>query len=203
MYLLPYVRGCGIKMNNKKTLKYDSTHIKIIEAYKKLVSQRKSLNNITVKEISEAAGINRKSFYLHFDNIEELQKYCQEVMVYSIIEKLLKETDLAEAIRSGVISKYINKFLEENYDFYMRIISEVPCCNLYAKGNEFINNKYKGNVPCINGYTMKETIQTILFLIYASLSIYRFNYQNNIGYTPKQLSDFIFRNGKLIFRLKS
>ena len=59
---------------------------KIIDALKKMVLEM-NIENITVKELTERAKINRKTFYLHYSTIEDLIKkleisYCEEYIKY-------------------------------------------------------------------------------------------------------------------------
>ena len=45
----------------------------------------KPINKITIKEISETAGINRKTFYTHYDSIEDIITEMENELVVSII----------------------------------------------------------------------------------------------------------------------
>lgn len=59
---------------------------KIIETFKQMVLEM-NFENITVKELTERAKINRKTFYLHYSTIEDLVKnleikYCEEYVKF-------------------------------------------------------------------------------------------------------------------------
>lgn len=59
---------------------------KIIETFKQMVIEM-NFENITVKELTERAKINRKTFYLHYSTIEDLVKsleikYCEEYIIF-------------------------------------------------------------------------------------------------------------------------
>ncbi len=56
---------------NKSESKYFNTAKKIDEAFISLL-EYKSLKYITVKEICEKAGVNRSTFYLHYETIDDL-----------------------------------------------------------------------------------------------------------------------------------
>ena len=58
---------------NKNQSKYFNTAIKMDEALI-LLLERKEFAYITVKEICEKAGVNRSTFYLHYDNTSDLLK---------------------------------------------------------------------------------------------------------------------------------
>ena len=56
---------------NRSESKYFATAVKMDEALLKLL-EKKDLAYITVKEICETAGVNRSTFYLHYETIGEL-----------------------------------------------------------------------------------------------------------------------------------
>lgn len=56
---------------NKSESKYFNTAVKMDKAFLMLLD-RKDFEYITVKEICETAGVNRSTFYLHYENIGDL-----------------------------------------------------------------------------------------------------------------------------------
>ena len=58
---------------NKNESKYFNTAIKMDEALLSLL-EKKDFEYITVKEICEVAGVNRSTFYLHYENTADLLK---------------------------------------------------------------------------------------------------------------------------------
>lgn len=56
---------------NKSESKYFNTAIRMDEALLKLL-EKKDFEYITIKEICETAGVNRSTFYLHYENTREL-----------------------------------------------------------------------------------------------------------------------------------
>ena len=79
---------------NKKESKYFNTAIKMDEALITLL-EKKDFDYITIKEICEQAGVNRSTFYLHYENIMDLlQETTRYIMdkhfsYYQIDEKNL------------------------------------------------------------------------------------------------------------------
>lgn len=61
---------------NKNESKYFNTAIKMDKAFLEILDM-KEFAYITVKEICEKAGVNRSTFYLHYENIEDL--LCESV----------------------------------------------------------------------------------------------------------------------------
>ena len=58
---------------NKNESKYFNTAIRMDEALITLL-EKKDFEYITIKEICETAGVNRSTFYLHYDNVSDLLK---------------------------------------------------------------------------------------------------------------------------------
>ena len=76
---------------NKKESKYFSTAVKMDEALLCLL-EKKDFEYITIKEICEVAGVNRSTFYLHYENTADL---------------------LSETTRY-VIDKFLTYFIDDN-----------------------------------------------------------------------------------------
>ena len=58
---------------NKNESKYFNTAVKMDEALISLL-EKKDFEYITIKEICEIAGVNRSTFYLHYENTSDLLK---------------------------------------------------------------------------------------------------------------------------------
>lgn len=85
---------------NKHESKYFSTAILMDEALISLLD-KKSIEFITVKEICEKASVNRSTFYLHYENIN----------------------DLVEETMSYINKKFMNYFNENTKEFIEKIKS--------------------------------------------------------------------------------
>ncbi len=65
---------------NKSESKYFNTAILMDEAFLEILS-KKDFEYITVKEICEKAGVNRSTFYLHYETIDDLVYECNEYII--------------------------------------------------------------------------------------------------------------------------
>lgn len=65
---------------NRNESKYFSTAIKMDEALLSLL-EKKDFAYITVKEICETAGVNRSTFYLHYQNTSELLREATDYIL--------------------------------------------------------------------------------------------------------------------------
>ena len=86
---------------NKSESKYYNTSLLMNQALIELLN-KKDYEFLSVKEICKKAGVNRSTFYLHYDNIDDL--------LYETIENLNKNFSAC--------------FGEENKDFANQISEE-------------------------------------------------------------------------------
>ena len=77
---------------NKNESKYFNTAIKMDEAFLELL-EKKDFSYITVKEICEKAKVNRSTFYLHYETLEDLLSECVEHMNEQFLAHMKKGTD--------------------------------------------------------------------------------------------------------------
>ena len=84
--------------------------------------KEKPLKDITIKDITDMADLNRSTFYLHYTDIEDLLEKTEddfiegikELMEIYAFEKLKKDISREEFIRKFNIGVF--KYFEDNYD---------------------------------------------------------------------------------------
>ena len=72
---------------NKNESKYFNTAIKMDQAFLELL-EKKDFAYITVKEICHEAGVNRSTFYLHYETLDDLLKESVEYMNRHFLEHM-------------------------------------------------------------------------------------------------------------------
>lgn len=83
----------------------------------------KPINKITIKEISETAGINRKTFYTHYDSIEDIITEMENELVVSI-DSYLKNCIIAEyGLNPYYFIQFINAIYSSNPEFCESLVS--------------------------------------------------------------------------------
>ena len=114
---------------NKQESKYFSTASFMDEALISLLNE-KDINYITVKEICEKAGVNRSTFYLHYETIEDLLNESIEYITNKFMNFFNKDSkefieNLNNAKKEDLIfinSEYLRPYLEfikENKKVFM------------------------------------------------------------------------------------
>ena len=81
---------------------------KMLSAELKALMEKKALSKITVSEIITNCGVNRKTFYYHFTDIQELLKWTLEQEAVEIVKSFDLIIDSEEAML------FVLKYVEEN-----------------------------------------------------------------------------------------
>lgn len=147
---------------NKSESKYFNTAIRMDEALISLI-EKKDFEYITIKEICETAGVNRSTFYLHYENTRDLLNESLKLMhdrFYSCFsdtngefKKRLKACSREELflITPEYLEPYL-KFIDEHRSLYKASIKNPDNFNadetykmLYCEVFDPILDKF--NVP--------------------------------------------------------
>ena len=103
---------------NKNESKYFKSAEKMHTALISLIDE-KAFELITVKEICEVAGVNRSTFYLHYDNTNDLLKETVEAVYKDFFRRFSaegsKEANIADKTDEElflVTPKYLMPYLE-------------------------------------------------------------------------------------------
>lgn len=86
--------------------------------------RHKPLDKITVREITEGCGVNRQTFYYHFEDIYDLLKwvYQQEIIL------LMKRQEVVKNWQDALL--VLLDYLTKNRDFCLNTLSSVGYRNL-------------------------------------------------------------------------
>jgi len=104
------------------------------------ICKRKSLENITVSQIAQEAGVTRQVFYHHFDDKFELASWIHYLHLYQSVKAALEE-DAGQMWRL-TIRNWMHKLIE-NKAFYMNAFQSVSQKEFQRSIREFFYGAYK------------------------------------------------------------
>lgn len=84
------------------------TKMQFSAALKKIL-ENKVLSKITISELCESCNLNRKTFYYHFENLEQLLKWTLEQEAVEIFKEYGRLNNFTEAVKFSVDYIYKNK----------------------------------------------------------------------------------------------
>ncbi len=134
---------------NKNESKYFNTAIKMDEALLSLL-EKKDFEYITIKEICDVAGVNRSTFYLHYENTYDLLRETSQYILdkhfayYDVDEKdafsKLESCQRSELIfvTRGYLVPYLT-FIKENRRIFKLAIKQFHVMNM----NEVYDRMFK------------------------------------------------------------
>ena len=97
------------KSLSKSDIRVRRTHKAILDAFTEMILEM-SYHQITVKELAVRAGINRKTFYLHYSTLEDLLEDWQNVISGTYLERtagMKEQKDLEKLSRE--FFDYVNE----------------------------------------------------------------------------------------------
>ena len=165
-----------MKSNNFKesTSKYYNTACLMDEALI-LLLEKKDYAFITVKEICEKAGVNRSTFYLHYETIDDLLRECIEYVGNKIQMKFDNKIINKQTIKSSKLSDLLLispeyllpylEFLKENKAIYKIAYSQPNV----LKEKYVVNHLYKNIFePILDKFSVPKNEQKYMISYYLS-----------------------------------
>lgn len=104
--------------------------------------KQKDIHQITIKELADAADINRKTFYTHYQSLEDVLSEIESELISSL-QEIVHGSDLDNGKQTlyDIFIK-LNNLISENFDFYNQLVRLDSSAFLTKK----IKNIFKGAV---------------------------------------------------------
>lgn len=100
------------------------------------IYKKKSIDKITVKEITDKAGYNRATFYMHFKDVHDVLQ-CIEDRLYADLDATFKNSDIESYSQEELLKNAFNLF-SINEEYYRVLLS--------SKGDPYFVAKSKGKL---------------------------------------------------------
>lgn len=124
----------------------EQTKLQLAAALKILMSQ-KSMDKITIAELTSLCNIRRQSFYYHFEDIYDLLRWMIENEAIS----LLKQQEGALLWKEGLLQLF--RYLEEN--------RTVCLCALKSVGRDHLRRFFEADIYAIIHRTIEQLTENI------------------------------------------
>ena len=151
---------------NKQESKYFNTASYMDEALLSLL-EKKEYEFITVKEICQKAGVNRSTFYLHYENIddllEETVRYVSDKFALSFDGINNKSNLEKEILTSEKFLKPYLSFIKDNKKIYKLMHDKPHLFNLENISKSLYENVFNF---ALNNYEVKEEEKKYIFSFY-------------------------------------
>ena len=160
---------------NKSESKYYNTALLMDQALIELLN-KKDFEYITIKEICEKAGVNRTTFYLHYETINDLLSECIDNINKHFIKQFNKNTvEFFEKIKNcsneelilitpEYLTPYLN-YIKENKVIYQVTVKHAVIMNSVDKFNALNQHIFK---PIFNRFGIDEKTGNYMISYYLS-----------------------------------
>ena len=158
---------------NKNDLRYIKTHKALREAFEKILLE-KDLRDINVTSITSFAGLNRRTFYLHYDAVDDMFKELADEQAKEIIARI---SGMARDSHSNITSlvKSLIDFICSDKKLHKKII----CSSDYQLLFNAISGKLTSEIAPKNmnssgteGFTYRLYLESISFMIINSIRLW-------------------------------
>lgn len=158
---------------NKNESKYFNTAVKMDQAFLAIL-EKKELAYITVKEICKKAGVNRSTFYLHYETIDDLLSESVEYMneqFYMYMEQdkdgflsKINECPLSELnfITPKYLTPYLN-YIKENQRLFLTALKNAKALRLEESYDKLFKNVF---VPVLERYQVSAELRKYMMSFY-------------------------------------
>ena len=103
----------------------------------------KDINSITIKDISEKANINRKTFYNYYSGIHQVVDEIEDSVIVSL-ESTLNDVDIYEAINDLlIVFDRLTSVINSDFEFYSHLMKMSSNVSLATKIVDLLKEKTK------------------------------------------------------------
>ncbi len=160
---------------NKSESKYFNTAVRMDEALIELL-EKKEFEYITVKEICEKAGVNRSTFYLHYETIGDLLDECVTYKHDECTRRYTKHlTDIKKRLQSEnledlifISPEYLQPYLEfvkDNKRLFKAVLSQPAVFNAEETFRRMFTEIFS---PILDRFRLPDTDKTYIISFYIS-----------------------------------
>lgn len=180
-------------MNVKNNQRARDTDEKIVRAvYQIMLKEKKPISRVTVREVCELAGINRSTFYAHyqdvFDVLESVERTMSQGLTESFLDQLEKGAGMGECFES--LFAYIKKY--EN--FYRVYLNETGRIGVIGIAWELLQDKLKTVSFREMGFASQEELEYHgEFFLFGMTAMVRRWVNGGCGETPRQMVEILER----------
>ncbi|MGM9874119.1 MAG: TetR/AcrR family transcriptional regulator [Bacilli bacterium] len=152
---------------NKNDLRYKTTEKLICDAYIKLSNESED-KKITVTDLVKEAQINRGTFYLHYQNVDDVCKDISDKFLTKCIEILSSDGELnlkKERIES------ILKYLKNNKNYVNFIIQDKFKTFIADSIVEYVTKEFVKKFSQILNFKEDEVKPVVIYMVYGSVAL--------------------------------
>lgn len=165
----------------------------IMNAYGELLKMI-PMEKITVTSIVNKAGLNRSTFYAHFDCPNDVRKMLEKKLVDELMEKIDCLDFKGLMADPQPLLDIVAERLEERMDYLNVMLERYPATEWMESIKEAIIERFMSDAEAEGSYENKDDLLINLrFFVGGYISLCRDYINNKISDTPSELSESLAR----------
>ena len=170
---------------------------KIAQAYLSLMVENP--NAVSVTEIVKNAGLNRGTFYLHFENVKAVEKFIESELAKNFKDLELDFRQVQIDKTPETIMNKLNEILIKDLDFYRLFIRAASLTNLMETIKKSLLISISNNFKVMRYVMNYERFKTVVqYIAGGAIDVYTDWFKGNINCTLEELSanlSLLIKNG--------
>lgn len=179
-----------VKVINSSSRK---TRASIKAAFAQLTKEKKNMQNITIKELVQRAGITRSSFYTHYDNIYDVAKDIQD----EFLDVLFNEDFQINSLNT--MEEYLDiifEHLKDNEELYKMILTSDEPLIFMNRLNRMMNSHL---IHFFQSKNIRNLTLNVAFFVDGTLNIFIQYFRSEIEVSLEDLKLYIMDIFKTMF----
>ena len=175
-------------------MKTEATKQKIQETFFSL-SQTMPMKKITVSKLCQACQISRSTFYLHYDNVDDLTDYLEKELLYRIEKLLKKEQHIPLEEFQNQTFFHLLTYIDSHLSEFQFLISKQDSAEFIARLSNIIENSLTNRLQVL-GYHIETYKLAISFAASGILNLMISQIKQNLPETKQMIcftyNEFIY-----------
>lgn len=175
------------KNNNDRRIRKTTAALKHSLA---VLLQQKSIREISVKELTELADINRGTFYLHYKDVFDLLEQSEDELLNEFHATLNRYQPMQNSDHTLILFEDVYRLVQENADLVRTLIGEHGDISFINKMHQLLREK------CLHDWAELIAEQKAdyfnayySFIVGGCVSLVQYWLANGMQESPKELSE--------------
>ena len=151
----------------------------------------KDINGITIKDISDAADINRKTFYNYYKGVYQIIDEIEDEIV-GLFESALKDIDFKKCIQDPyIIFEKLTAIINRDMDFYGHLLKMNTNANLISKISVSLKAEVKKSFSSQIEIDNKKLDIMADFVIWGMIAVYQSWFNSDRSQSIEEVSQTV------------
>lgn len=173
-------------IEGKKDKRTERTRKAIAKAFTELIIE-KDFNDITVTELASRADINRKTFYSHYECIEDVLDELQVEIAERIVE--IYSSKNCGRFDIQAFSETLKAILDENYLLYRRLIVANSYRFFSRNIKDLLKDSFVSKMTESSGISKEEMNLVAEYCVTGLAKIYKVWFENPAGISEERVTE--------------